>query len=683
LAIDIVPTQWEEYFIAQPNATIARSHLQYYTSIAHIAGSVNDYKTAVYTRDQIKSYGIQNVEIREFPAYLSYPISRSVKMLSPSPFTAVMQEPAYPQDKTSNDTDAVMTFLGYSPSGNATAEVVFANYGTLEDFEYLASHNVSVKGKIVLTRYGQIFRGLKVFIAEIYGAAGVLIYSDPQDDGFTQGTVYPNGPWRPEQGVQRGSTAFLNLCAGDPSPARKALCLGNDSKFKTLSPSIPCLPLSWGDALPILQNLSGPVNSAWKGGLDVNYNIGPGPAIVEMVVNMTFNTTSLWNVIATIPGESDQTVVLGNHRDAWVFGAADPNSGTAALLEVARSFGLMLGKGWKPKRTVVLASWDGEEYGLIGSTHFAENEASPNTVAYLNCDVAVTGPVLGIAATASLSSLVRYAATRVVDPNTGKNLSDIWDGSVYPLGSGSDFVGFLDRLGIASVDMGFNGNYGVYHSIYDSFYWMDNFGDPNFTYHRLAAQYWGVVALTLVDSAVLPFDYADTVIALNGFLVDLNNLILATDSSRVNVLDPIRDALDDFNASVIGYKERVATGDFNEQLYKTERKFLYSEGLPNRPWFRHMIQAPGMFAGYAADTFPAVTEAVREQDWETAKKYSGIIAECITNAGEFDRLPEDKPAGKPWWMYFLIVLGALIAIAALVAGIVLYRRRKTHTYESI
>eukprot|EP01118_Nematostelium_gracile_P010270 TRINITY_DN3521_c0_g1_i2.p1 TRINITY_DN3521_c0_g1~~TRINITY_DN3521_c0_g1_i2.p1 ORF type:complete len:721 (-),score=152.80 TRINITY_DN3521_c0_g1_i2:96-2045(-) len=649
--------------------------------MAHLAGTVNDYKTAVYTRDQIKSFGIENVEIKQFDGYLSHPISRSVKLISPSTYDAVMQEPPYPQDKTSNDTDAVMTFLGYSPSGNVTAEVVYANYGTLEDFDWLVANNISVKGKIVLCRYGRIFRGLKVFIAESLEAAGVLIYSDPMDDGFNQGVPYPNGPWRPEQGVQRGSTAFLNLCAGDPSPARRELCLGKEGKYRELIPSIPCLPLSWGDAAPILENLSGRVQPSWIGGINVSYAIGPGPAVVNMHVEMTFNSTPLWNVIATIPGDSAETVVIGNHRDAWVFGAVDPNSGTATLLEVARAFGTLLQQGWKPRRTLVMASWDAEEYGLIGSTHYAENEAPSDTIAYLNCDSAVSGPFFSVSATSSLISLTRYVSTRVIDPKTGLNLSSVWDGTVYTLGSGSDFVAFLDRFGIASSDISFNGNYGVYHSIYDSFYWMENFGDPDFLYHRLAAQYWGVMALTMLDSVALPFDYEQTGIVLTNYLNDLESYINATDASQLDTLDPIRSALSSFNSSVVEFKERAASGEYNEQLYKTERKFLYSEGLPDRPYFRHMIQAPGLYAGYDAETFPGVREAVRNRDWVVAKRYAGIISDSIQSAAQFDQLPGKQKL--PWWVWLLVAVGLIVAIVALVTGVVLYRRRKVHRYEAI
>jgi N-acetylated-alpha-linked acidic dipeptidase len=369
-------TPLESTFLSTTSASGARSHLQFYTSIDHVAGTPGDFATAQYTQQVLQGYGLQ-ADIISFRTLLNYPINRSLELISAPTYTASLEEDIYPQDPTSDNHWRNLTFHGYGASGDVTGELVYANYGSYEDFQLLQEAGIDFSGKIVLTRYGRVFRGLKVQNAEAFGAIGCLIYSDPADDGFVQGTVYPDGPWRPKSGVQRGSVQFLSRCSGDPGFIERdpTICGYPTSE---LIPNIPSLPLSWGDALPLLQQMGGMAapSSAWVGGLNVSYSVGPGPATVHLTVHHEYGVQELWNVVATIPGShpdpaiADQQVLLSNHRDAWVYGSTDPNSGTAALLEIARGLGALLAGGWQPQRTIKLLSWDGEEYGLLGSTNY-------------------------------------------------------------------------------------------------------------------------------------------------------------------------------------------------------------------------------------------------------------------------------------------------------------------------
>eukprot|EP00128_Syssomonas_multiformis_P007705 Colp12_sorted_trinity150504_noHs@13868 len=476
LAVSGDNASFEDVFLSVPNAGRAFEHLSFYTTRPHVAGTPGDYETAVYTRDVIRSFGIE-ADLDEHQVLLSYPIETSVSIVEPAEnrYNALINEGTVSKDPTSKDDRFVKPYNAYSPSGNVTGQLVYVNYGRKEDFEQIQAMGIDLKGKIVIVRYGELFRGLKVWLAQEHGAVGVLIYSDPADDGFVKGPVYPEGPWRPAHAVQRGSAQFISHCAGDPGKPERC---GVDS----LIPKIPVQPLSYADAEPLLRALrSNPAPAGWKGGLSIDYNIGPGPAVVNMDLKMRFVTGPIWNVVARIPGsdQPERAVILGNHRDAWGPGGVDPNSGSSSLLEVARGFGTLLKMGWKPKRTLLLCSWDGEEFGLLGSTEFGEKRADQlfkQAVAYINVDSAVSGGILDVSATPALIRPFMEAASRVTDPATGKPLSDVWSGRVGRLGSGSDYTVFLQHLGIASLDMGFKGSYGVYHSVFDSFSWMETQG---------------------------------------------------------------------------------------------------------------------------------------------------------------------------------------------------------------
>lgn len=658
----------ESIFLSIPSAERAREHLRYYTSAPHIAGSPEDHERAVYTRDRFREYGVP-AEIVQYRVLLPYPKERVVEIVQPEAarFRASLTEDPVAEDPTSADPRAMPVYNGYSASGDVTAELVYINYGLPEDYGKLQDLGVDVKGKIVMARYGRSFRGIKAMVAEERGAVGLLIYSDPADDGYVKGDVYPKGPWRSPSSAQRGSVQFLSIYPGDPlTPG-----VGATAEAKRLPmdqthdiPSIPVQPLSYRDAAPLLQTLEGKnAPSGWQGGLPFAYHTGPGPAVVHLKTEMDVQVRPIWDVIGRIDGavEPDRLVLLGNHRDAWAFGAVDPNSGSSTLLEVARGFGQLLKRGWKPRRSIILASWDGEEFGLLGSTEWAEDHAEmlrAQAVAYINMDAAVSGKNFGASASPSLAGLVRQVAREITDPASGKSVYDAWlqrqreqntqpDERAEPqprvgrLGSGSDYTPFLQYLGIAAADVNFSGDYGVYHSIYDSFHWMEKFGDPTFQYHKAAAQVWGLVGLRLADADVLPFDYSEYSKQLQKYIQEIEALL---DKQHDNVdLNPLRQAVTLFSAAALlvqAEAQRVTESaaspenrrGLNDRLMLTERAFIDPEGLPRRSWYKHIIYAPGLYAGYAADVLPGLMQAIKDNDGETARSQVAHLSRMIEAA---------------------------------------------------
>ncbi|HUS11966.1 MAG TPA: M28 family metallopeptidase, partial [Pyrinomonadaceae bacterium] len=536
--------RWEEEFRSVPQPGSAREHLRRLTAEPHVAGTKEDYATAIYVRDQIRSYGIPS-ELNEYEVLLPYPKQPGiVEIISPRRERLAIKETVIAEDPSSTNAKIIPLFNGYSPSGDVTAPLVYVNYGLPPDYEALKKAGVDVKGKIAIARYGNSFRGVKAKVAQDLGVIGLIIYSDPADDGYMQGDVYPKGPWRPANSAQRGSVQFLSTAPGDPltpgRPAKPGVPRLKMEEVTTL-PRIPVQPISYGDARRLLEPLRGPVRpKGFQGGLPFPYHVGgTGYVRVHLKTVMDYQVRKIWNVISRIDGdeEKERWVIMGNHRDAWTFGAVDPNSGTTAMLEAARAFGTLLKKGWKPRRTIVLCSWDGEEYGLLGSTEWVEDNAvelKQKAVAYLNVDSAVSGSNFGVSSVPSMWKLIRGATRDVTDPKSGESVYKQWqdrareqrpdpeltdaetgtdtaiaEARIGALGSGSDFTPFLQHLGVPASDMGFGGDYGVYHSAYDSFYWMSHFGDPNFVYHVAAAQLWGTVVMRLADAAGLPLDYRD------------------------------------------------------------------------------------------------------------------------------------------------------------------------------
>src|SRR5918993_2309660 len=529
----------EKVFLDTVTPASARKWLAALTEEPHVAGTPAEKKLADYVLARFREFGLTS-EIVRYDVFLNHPLHVSLKLVAPVEEDLKLREDAYDVDKDSTHEGMFPAFHGYGASGKAEGQVVYANYAVPADFTRLESMGISVAGKIVIARYGGAFRGLKVKEAQDRGALGVLIYSDPRDDGYMAGEVYPDGPMRPASAIQRGSVLFLSHVPGDPSTPGWPSTAGAKRLTReqmTNVPKIPSLPISYGEAAKILRRLGGPVVPRdWQGGLPFTYHIGPGSARVAMDVQMDEGLKAIYNVIATIPGtsEPEKKVILGNHRDAWTHGAVDPNSGSAAQLEVARALAAALKAGWKPKRTIVLASWDAEEYGLVGSTEWAEEHAADlqkNAVAYLNGDAVVTGSELNMSGSPSLLAVALEAAREVNDPKRGGSVGAGWEARrrsawatatpvdvnakedakftsrLAPLGSGSDYTVFLDHLGVPSWDFGFEGSYGVYHSVYDNFRWMEKYGDPEFLYHAAAARLWGLMALRLANADLVPLRF--------------------------------------------------------------------------------------------------------------------------------------------------------------------------------
>jgi len=675
----------EEQFRAAPSATNAREELRRLTAEAHLAGSPEDYATAIYVRDQMRSFGL-NSELREYQVLLPSPRTPSVvELIAPRRERMQVREDVVPEDPSSASKKIVPLFNGYGTSGDLTAPLVYVNYGLPPDYEALKKAGVDVQGKIVIARYGNSFRGVKAKVAEDHGAVGLIIYSDPADDGFAQGDVYPKGPWRPDSSAQRGSVQFLFIYPGDPLTPGLPAIPGTPRLKQELAlnlPHIPVQPISYGDAQRLLKPLRGPARPrGFQGGLPFTYHVGGTSDVrVHLKTDIEFATKTIWDVITRIDGaaEKDRWVVLGNHRDAWVFGAVDPNSGTTAMLELGRGLGQLMKSGWKPRRSIVLGSWDAEEQGLIGSTEWVEENAAElkqKAVAYLNMDAAVSGSNFSASSVPSMWKLINSAAQDVRDPKTGGSVYDAWrnrarenapdselfddNGNEKParaprigaLGSGSDYTPFLQHLGIASLDMGFGGDYGVYHSAYDSFYWMAHFGDPTFQYHVAAAQIWGTIALRIADAEGLPLDYTDYATQLREFVNETERM--ATRRKLGNSFDSksLLGAVDDFadeaakidkrRRAEISEVEKGSGGDsiirlqrINDALMQAERALVDDRGLNGRPWFRHQIYAPGFYTGYAALPLPDLRQAIEDGRVAGAKEAANRIIDAIKRATE-------------------------------------------------
>lgn len=642
-----------------------RRHLRILTAVPHVAGTPADRATAEYVRDRLIAYG-WSARIDEVPVYINYPVVSRLELVTPARETLAVRERGVPWDKDAYGAGAFDAFHGYGASGEVTADVVYANYGDVDDFKKLADMGVDVRGKIVLTRYGKIFRGLKVRNAERVGAAAVIIYSDPADDGFAKADPYPRGPARPEDAIQRGSVQFLSEGPGDPTTPGWASRAGGKRlapKDAHGIPRIPSLPLAWSEAFKILRALEGPnVPAGWQGGLPLAYHTGPGPARLHLVSRQDYAVRPIWNVIGTLRGheQPDQWVVCGNHRDAWTYGAVDPNSGTVCMLEMARAMGELAKSGWKPRRTLMLCSWDGEEYGLLGSTEWCEArepELQSKAVAYLNVDVAVAGKDFRVNGSHALRDVLAEALGEVTDPGRGVSVLRAWtdrgfaDGKadwarlnrerrwrgetespfemdVAPLGSGSDYTAFEHHLGIASLDLRAEGLQGTYHSMYDDFEYMDRVIDPGYAYSIMMTSLWSRVAMRLAEAELLPLRYSNTgQFALDELRaiedrMDDANAGVSVDSLRLAAdLAPLKAAATRLRDAGRALEARgdgaVASGApltaINAALLGAERALL-GPGLPGRGWFRNELYAPGLNTGYAPVPLPRLGQAVLDKD---------------------------------------------------------------------
>jgi N-acetylated-alpha-linked acidic dipeptidase len=667
----------EQRFQAIPQPSNIRGYMQDISAEPHHAGSTGSRRVAEYIAAKFKSWGL-DASIEEFEALMPYPAERSLELIEPERYTAKLQEPAVDVDPDSTDAGQLPTFNAYSADGDVTGELVYVNFGVPEDYEQLAKMGVDVKGRIVIARYGKSWRGIKPKVAAEHGAVACIIYSDPKDDGFKKGKVYPEGPFRPPQGVQRGSVMDMPVHPGDPlspgwasEPGARKLAR---TEARTLL-TIPVLPISYGDAEPLLKNLDGAkVPSAWRGGLPIAYRTGPGPAKVRVKLTFDWQIRPLYDVIVRIEGAEfpDEWILHGNHHDAWVNGASDPTSGNSALMETARGLSELLKTGWRPKRTIVLASWDGEEWGLLGSTEWVEKhneELARKAVVYINSDSTGRG-WLAVEGSHTLQAFINEVGRDVPDPRgTKQSVIDAkrahelkqaktaearaklqrGDVAIGALGSGSDYTAFLDHLAIASLNLSFGGDGegGVYHSIYDSFYWFTHFSDTEFAHTAALSRVIGTAILRLANSDVLPFEFGGLARTLSEYSDELEKLQKGA-TERVDLspvraaVDGLQKAADEYEAALRGLQDRPSnTADLNRTLYSTERAFRYEPGLPSRDWFKHVAYAPGLYTGYGVKTLPGIREAIEQKRWDEARTFVPIVAAAI------DRVAADvrKAAG--------------------------------------
>ncbi|HEY6060960.1 MAG TPA: M28 family metallopeptidase [Gemmatimonadales bacterium] len=637
------------------------------TAEPHPAGTERNRWLAEWMAAHWRAYGLEDVRLHRYDVLLPWPERISVTMESPTRFEAALKEDCYPEDPH-GCVGPELTYLGMSASGDVTGELIYASSGNPSDYDWLEAQGIDLRGKIAIVRYSNpySYRGFKALTAERRGLKALLIYSDPQEDGYRKGLTFPNGPWGPESHIQRGAITYDFIIPGDPlTPGWASLDGARRIPVAeaTSVPKIIAVPISAHDAAPLLKALTGPVAPpGWQGALPFTYRVGAGPATVRVTVKMDDRTRSIWVVEGRIRGTEhpEQTVVLGNHRDAWVYGAVDPSSGTATEMELARTLGQLAREGHRPKRSVVLASWDAEEWHLTGSTEWGEQfarELGGSAVAYLNVDGSTSGPNFAAGAVATLNPLIVETARDVADPAGGSVLeawarhkwgqspptnADSLDLVENKLGSGSDYTVFLNFLGLPIVDMSFDGPYGVYHSQYDNAYWMTHFGDPGFRYMTTMSDLWGRMALRLANAEVLPFDFSRYADLVGRFLDELGQVPGVSDHLDLSAARAAQSkwkaAADDLDITMRRSLERADTASrdrLNRMLRAVEQVWLLPGGIPGRPWFRHALYAPQYT--YAAMELPGVREAVDRGDWTTAERELGRLTERISAVAEAAR----------------------------------------------
>lgn len=659
----------EEKFKAIPSPDEARRQHRIFTAEPHLAGSKRNNELARYIAAEWRKQGLEDVVIRRYDVYATAPKSASLEMIAPVTYRASLREEAYDSDPDTKNPRVSSAWSGMSISGDVTAPVVYAHSGNPEDYDLLRKQGIEVKGKIVLVRYSNpySYRGFKALTAEREGAAAIMIYSDPAEDGFKKGKVFPDGPWGPESHIQRGAITYDFLVPGDPLtpgwasvPGAKRIPL----EQAVSAPKIMALPLSYKDARPLLENLGGPVAPAdWQGGLPFEYHLGGERVRVHLKIEMDNSIKPYYVVEGRIRGSElpDEWVVLGNHRDAWVFGGVDPSSGTASMMEMTRALGQLKKHGMRPRRTVIVCSWDGEEVGLTGSTEWGEqfaDELRKKGVGYLNVDEATSGPNFDGSAVASLAPMLVETSRGLQDPS-GKSLYEAWKASAAQsrkeakdkseddrevndanladtrIGSGSDHTVFLNYVGMPVLGLTFEGPYGVYHSMYDDFYWMNHFGDPGYRYHTLMSNLWGVLALRLANADLLPFDFASYGDNVRQFVAELSK---GKEMSQLD-LKPVLDEIGEFEnagkkldgavqqALASGAVDAKVAAEVNAGMMQVERNWLNPDGIPGRPWFKHILY--GARFTYAHLELPGLTEAVEKQDWAQAQQQAAILRDCL------------------------------------------------------
>jgi N-acetylated-alpha-linked acidic dipeptidase len=624
--------------IKRPSPTSASQHSRFLSERPHMAGTPAQARTRDYVIQQMKSWGLET-EVRTYRVWMPHPVRTRAWRVSPQPVELDLREGAVPEDTTSAAYPQILAFNGYGAAGDVTGDVLYVNYGLVEDYEQLDSMGVSVKGKIAIARYGRSYRGIKAREAEKHGAIGLIIYSDPADDGYARGDVYPAGPMRPVQGIQRGSVMNPN---GDPStPGYPSTANARRIPVSQMEiPRIPVLPMSYGNAAELLRGIGGQsIPQPWQGALAFRYHVGPGPVRARIAVETDVSTNpykEIWDTFGVIRGSEfpDEIVMIGGHRDAWGPGAADNVSGTVSVLEAARSIAEEVKAGRRPRRTIMFATWDAEEWGLLGSTEYVEEDSlrlTRNAVAYLNQDDVVRGPNFGSGGSPSLRALVRDIAKSVPDESGKGSVYDVWrraanlsadtlEPSMGDPGGGSDFAGFYNHLGIPIADWGFGGPSGIYHSAYDSYHWMAKFGDPGFRIHATNARLGAALLLRIANADILPYDYVEFARTMGRFAIDADKAIR---DKRLNVpTSPLREAIARMESAAISFStarddalragiQPQSAKQVNQTLLGVERALTRSQGLATRSWFRNLIYASDENNGYSTMVFPSVNEAIR------------------------------------------------------------------------
>ena len=693
------PPSWDERFRAIPDAANVGRYMQRLSARPHFVGSAYNKDNAEWMLARFKEWG-WDAQIETYDVLFPTPKERVLELTAPAKFTAKLEEPVVPVDPTSNQkAEQLPTYNAYSIDGDVTGPLVYVNYGRPEDYDELEASGVSVKGAIVIARYGGSFRGTKPKIAAEHGAIGCIIYSDPRDDGYFGGEVFPEGPMRPKDGVQRGSALDLPQYSGDPlTPGQPSIAGVKrlDLRDAQTLTKIPTLPISYGDAQPLLAAMRGRLApESWRGALPIPYRLGPGPAQVHLKVTFKWDIKTMYDVVAKLQGSTfpDEWIVRGNHHDAWVNGASDPVSGMAPELEEARALGELVKQGWRPKRTLVYAAWDGEEPGLLGSTEWVEQhdaELKQKAVIYINSDGNSRG-FLQASGSHTLEHLVNEVAKSVEDPETKGTVWKRWQSSVVArssgdrrtearsrpdlrigaLGSGSDYTPFLQHHGIASLNLSFGGfdDDGIYHSIYDDFYHFSKFSDPGFLYGRALAQFSGSLAIRLADADVLPFEFTNLADTTQTYLREVQGLLRqrqdevrernrqVTDGVFAAVNDPkeprpvpaveevplalnfapLENAASALTRAADRYKAAAGKAGtdptllktINARLIQSERQFIDEGGLPRRPWYRHLLYAPGFYTGYGVKTMPGVREGIEQKRYAEAETEAARLAAAM------------------------------------------------------
>jgi N-acetylated-alpha-linked acidic dipeptidase len=697
-------SSWDEKFRALPQPANIKSYMQRLAARPHHVGSPYAKENAEWMLAQFKAWG-WDASIEQFDVLFPTPKERRLELVEPVRFTAKLDEPIVTIDPTSGQkTEQLPSYNAYSIDGDVTAPLVYVNYGRVEDYDQLERMGVSARGAIVIVRYGQIFRGVKSKIAYEHGAVGCLIYSDPRDDGYFGGAVFPNGPMRPSDGVQRGSVEDLGSGSGDPLtpgigavPGARRLALG-DAAFLA---KIPTLPISYGDAQPLLAALSGPMAPVdWRGALPIPYRLGAGAAKVHLKVAFNWDTKPLYDVIARIPGSTfpDEWIIRGNHHDGWVNGAQDPISGMSPELEEARALGELRKQGWQPKRTIIYTSWDGEEPGLLGSTEWVETHEADlrqHGVAYINTDGNGRG-FLAMQGSHSLERFLNGVARDVSDPESGlsvlkrrqafavargtgderREARERADFRIGALGSGSDYTPFVQHAGIASINLSFGDEDqdGIYHSIYDDFYFFTHYLDTDFAYGRALAQAVGTAVIRLADADVVPMEFTDLADTVQKYGRELKELLgrkqeetrernrQIADGVFAAMRDPrapvpipkteavppainfapydnatatLTDAARRYEKALSAARAKVTANQkalvaLNAKLRQAESQLIDNDGLFRRPWYRHLIYAPGFYTGYGVKTVPGVREGIEDGRYADAEKEVTRVASALT-----------------------------------------------------